>query len=197
MDIYKDIFKLFYKDTSPKLETNEKYCFKCGRDKYMDTINSYFVCIECGCVSNIKCVQTISFFDKSSYVYISTYNYSRFNQFEKHLIKINYIPNHLKTKMKIMFKRISPIFDKICTHRTNFIRYKYVIIKILELINESQLCKYVSLPKSNLITYKYDIIWKQICDKLGWKYINTVCLLCIIEEKKRSTKNNNKYITIY
>ena len=94
-----------------------------------------------------------------------------------HIInKINGVPppklsKELEDKMIQMFKKTQEPFSKICPdNRTNFLSYSYVIRKLLEILNEKEYIKYFRLLKSREKLYQQDVMWKAICNYLGWQF---------------------------
>lgn len=203
MNQYRPLFKKYFpKKKKIKKVINPKYCYECNMMKRLDTINAYFVCINCGVVSLEKCIQTITFNDRKSYKhYTPIINYSRYNQFKKYVFNLRYLDYKLKRRLNNMFLEVDTAFNELYISRTNFIRYKYIIVKLLQLLEYDHLCDPKFYPKSKIVTYRYDMIWKQICKKLEWKFISSVCLLCIIDEKinkrKKKKKKKKRYVNIY
>jgi hypothetical protein len=94
-----------------------------------------------------------------------------------HIInKINGVPppkltKELEDKMIQMFKQTQEPFSKICPdNRTNFLSYSYVIRKLLEILHETEYIKYFPLLKSREKLYQQDVMWKAICNDLGWEF---------------------------
>lgn len=143
----------------------------------------YYVCKSCGRVRNSSRLilsNSLSFKDKKNYqIHYKTY-YKRINQFSKYLEKTD-MPFSLKLRLKNMFRKIEVEFYKY-TKRRNFIQYEYIVIKMLEIVNQRQYIEKYKFPKSKLTLYKYDMIWKKICKALHWKFINSTCILCVINK---------------
>ena len=77
--------------------------------------------------------------------------------------------------MKLMFKETQEPFAQICPkNRTNFLSYAYVIRKFLEILEQYEFIEYFPLLKSKEKLYQQDLIWKDICTKLKWKYISSI-----------------------
>lgn len=75
----------------------------------------------------------------------------------------------------IMFQNILNAYETIETKtRINFLNYYYVLHKIFEIKNNHEFIKYCPLLKSNDKLIQQDMIWKQICKKLNWKYIASI-----------------------
>lgn len=98
-----------------------------------------------------------------------------------HIInKINGVPppkltKEIEEKLRIMFKKTQDPFAKYCPKdRTNFLSYSYVIRKFLELLNQHHYVDYFPLLKSREKLYQQDMIWKQICKSLNWKFLPSI-----------------------
>ena len=85
------------------------------------------------------------------------------------------ISKHLEEKLRYMFKEIQNPFQKHCPkHRKNFLSYSYVIHKFIQLLGIDEYLVYFPLLKSREKLYQQDKIWKEICNELGWQYINSI-----------------------
>lgn len=85
--------------------------------------------------------------------------------------KLPKLPKSVQRKMKTMFKQTQEPFAQICpTNRTNFLSYSYVIRKFLEILKQYEYIEYFPLLKSREKLYQQDLIWKDICNQLNWKY---------------------------
>ena len=75
----------------------------------------------------------------------------------------------------IMFQNILTAYETIdVKKRVNFLNYYYVLHKIFEIKNNLDFMKYCPLLKSTDKLIQQDMIWKQICKKLNWKYIPSI-----------------------
>ena len=85
------------------------------------------------------------------------------------------ISKHLEEKLRYMFKEIQNPFQKHCPkHRKNFLSYSYVIHKFIQLLGIDEYLTYFPLLKSREKLYNQDKIWKEICNDLGWQFINSI-----------------------
>ncbi len=163
------------------------YCCDCKMDRQLDMENCQYVCTNCGLISSSEHAKLFNNYLPAPTKGLNlsyTHSYNRAYRFEKILCDSLSISPKLEFDLNIMFNQLQPIFKKICyNYRKNFIRYHYIIYKLLELLEKNQLLIHFNLPKSKLVTYRYDRIWESICNELGWEYIPTVCLLCIIEDR--------------
>ena len=74
-----------------------------------------------------------------------------------------------------MFQNILTAYETIdVKKRVNFLNYYYVLHKIFEIKNNTEFMKYCPLLKSTDKLIQQDMIWKQICKKLNWKYIPSI-----------------------
>ena len=87
------------------------------------------------------------------------------------------IPNFepdLEEKLRTMFKIIQPLFLKHApVNRKNFLSYSYVIYKFLELLGRDEYLSNFNLLKNREKLHQQDIVWKKICDDLGWEFIRS------------------------
>lgn len=81
----------------------------------------------------------------------------------------------VENKLKIMFKKCQEPFNKVCPpDRKNFLSYSYIIRKFLELLQEKKYIEYFPLLKSREKLYEQDLIWKKMCEILGWDFIPSI-----------------------
>jgi hypothetical protein len=87
------------------------------------------------------------------------------------------IPNFepdLEEKLRTMFKIIQPLFLKHApANRKNFLSYSYVLYKFLELLGRDEYLPNFNLLKNREKLHQQDIVWKRICDDLGWQFIRS------------------------
>jgi ribosomal protein L37AE/L43A len=81
-----------------------------------------------------------------------------------------YIPQQIEEIIIEMFKRIKPIFKILCPNRRNFLNYSYLLNKIFQILDKPDIAKCFPLLKIENNLLKHDEIFKQICDKLNWKF---------------------------
>ena len=85
------------------------------------------------------------------------------------------ITKQVEEKLRYMFKEIQTPFEKHCPkNRKNFLSYSYVIHKFIQLLNMNEYLVYFPLLKSREKLYQQDLIWKNICNDLNWKFINSI-----------------------
>ena len=74
-----------------------------------------------------------------------------------------------------LFIDIQGPYAKYCPdNRVNFLNYHYTIYKLCELLNQKQFLPYFPMLKDREKRMEQDIIWKNICNELKWKYIPTI-----------------------
>ena len=173
MNLYEKSFNKIFPRNLPKIvPRNSAYCRSCECSKKLDTFYNIYVCEKCGDVSTAKS-DYLSPPMNINIRYI--HSYKRSIRFGKILDKSLCIQGQLRYTLMCKFKKLSPVFKKVCYgKRKNFIRYKYIIIKLLELLGRTDLVHNFSLPKSKDITIRYDKIWIAICRELRWKFIPSV-----------------------
>jgi hypothetical protein len=109
---------------------------------------------------------------------------NKLNKFYDHaahiLYQINGIsPPHmskeLEEKLRLMFKEIQGPFMEVCPKwRKNFLNYSYVLHKFVELLSLDEYKVYFPLLKDREKLHQTDMIWKKICEKLGWHFIKSI-----------------------
>lgn len=81
----------------------------------------------------------------------------------------------LEEELRRMFKEIQIPFHKFCPkNRKNFLSYSYVLHKFVELLCLNEYTECFILLKSREKLHQQDIIWKNICNYLGWEFISSI-----------------------
>jgi hypothetical protein len=81
----------------------------------------------------------------------------------------------LEEKLRAMFKLIQPLFLKYAPRsRKNFLSYSYCLHKFIQLLGRDEYLEKLPLLKSREKLHQQDLIWKQICDELGWQFIRSL-----------------------
>jgi hypothetical protein len=81
----------------------------------------------------------------------------------------------LEEKLRLMFKEIQAPFMEVCPKsRKNFLNYSYVLHKFVELLSLDEYKVYFPLLKDREKLHQTDMIWKKICEKLGWHFIKSI-----------------------
>lgn len=81
------------------------------------------------------------------------------------------IPRDVEEKLVRMFVKIQASFERLGVKgRTNFLRYTYVIYKMLELLGETEYMHLFPLLKSSSKIAQHDVIWRTICEDVGWTF---------------------------
>jgi len=94
---------------------------------------------------------------------------------EKLGIKPPVMSNALEETLCNLFTEIQAPYSKFCPkERVNFLNYYYTIYKFCELLNYRDFLPYFPMLKDREKIIEQDIIWKNICKELDWKYIPTV-----------------------
>jgi len=108
----------------------------------------------------------------------------KLNKFYDHAAHILYQINgisppsmskQLEEKLRLMFKEIQAPFMEVCPKtRKNFLNYSYVLHKFVELLSLDEYKVYFPLLKDREKLHQTDMIWKKICEKLGWHFIKSI-----------------------
>lgn len=81
----------------------------------------------------------------------------------------------LEEKLRLMFKEIQGPFMEVCPKsRKNFLNYSYVLHKFVELLGLDEYKIYFPLLKDREKLHQTDMIWKKICERLGWHFIKSI-----------------------
>jgi hypothetical protein len=81
------------------------------------------------------------------------------------------IPRDIEEKLIRMFVKIQASFERLGVKgRTNFLRYTYVIYKLLEIMGETEYMNLFPLLKSSAKIAQHDVIWRSICEDVGWTF---------------------------
>lgn len=59
-------------------------------------------------------------------------------------------------------------------NRTNFFNYTYTLYQLCVLLGQTQYLPYIPLLKDRTKQLEQDMIWKKVCDYLGWMFIGTI-----------------------
>lgn len=87
------------------------------------------------------------------------------------------LPKHVEDTLVKMFVATQKPFESVSdTDRVNFLRYNYIIYKLLELIGETEYLHMFPLLKSREKMIQHDQVWKRICEHplLQWPFIPTI-----------------------
>ena len=85
-----------------------------------------------------------------------------------------YINREIEDKIVRMFKMIDRVWYSIeRDRRRSFLNYYYILFKLLELMDQTELLPQVPLLRTRLRLRQHDLIWKKLCDELGWTWKQT------------------------
>jgi hypothetical protein len=74
-----------------------------------------------------------------------------------------------------LFMDIQEPYAKHCPdYRVNFLSYNYILLKLLELLDETQYIGEINMLKDREKIIDQDEVWKKICQELDWDFIPTV-----------------------
>ena len=108
----------------------------------------------------------------------------KLNKFYDHAAHILYQINgisppsmskELEEKLRLMFKEIQAPFMEVCPKtRKNFLNYSYVLHKFVELLSLDEYKVFFPLLKDREKLHQTDMIWKKICEILGWEFFKSI-----------------------
>ena len=87
------------------------------------------------------------------------------------------IPKHVEETLIKMFTATQTPFEMVTdSDRVNFLRYNYIIYKMLEIIDETDYLHMFPLLKSRNKLIQHDQVWKKICEhpSIQWPFIPTI-----------------------
>ena len=111
--------------------------------------------------------------NKYEYPYLK---YRRVDHFEHTLNKKCVIPEDVLERLRDRFKEVSRVYSDIAKlyKRVNFLSYSYIAKKILELEGEIEYMNKFELLRSRDNLINHDMIWRDICHELNWKFIPSI-----------------------
>jgi len=81
------------------------------------------------------------------------------------------IPKLIQDKLNRMFKQIDRVYQIVSKEkRKSFLNYYYVLFKLLDLMDQTELLPKVPLLKTRIRLKQHDSVWKKICEELGWTF---------------------------
>ncbi len=86
------------------------------------------------------------------------------------------IPPSIESKFNIMFNHIQEPFEIVknaVQGRTSFLNYPYVLLKFCELIGFTGIMNPQKLKCPEKLRFQ-DLLWKEICDIVGWLFIPSI-----------------------
>ena len=85
-----------------------------------------------------------------------------------------YIKREVEDKIVRMFKMIDRVWGTIeRDRRRSSLNYYYILFKLLELMDQTDLLPKVPLLRTRLRLRQHDFLWKKVCDELGWTWKQT------------------------
>ena len=88
--------------------------------------------------------------------------------------QLPYIKREIEDKIVRMFKMVDRVWCSIKKdNRNSFMNYYYILYKLLELMGQDELLPQVPLLKTLVRLRQHDIMWKRVCDELGWTWKQT------------------------
>lgn len=107
----------------------------------------------------------------------------KLSKYYKHVTQIyvkitNNARPHLSPQIEVLLnQQFSAVLNAFQTNkgeRSNMISYPFIIYKLFELNGCHEFCKFLSLLKGNDKIAKTDMLWKEICEKIGLQFIPTI-----------------------
>lgn len=145
-------------------ENNYDWCYNCDKYKFLDFMMGVYVCDNCGVVSNNYRREEVGFLkDKPIYIF----PYTRVKYFKKYINKSKHIPSYLEAPLANMFSKVNVVFKQKITNRRNFIKYSYLLNKLLHILKHPEIAENFKLPKRKKTLKKYDKIWSVISGGLN------------------------------
>jgi hypothetical protein len=90
-------------------------------------------------------------------------------------IKPPIMSSELENTLCNLFMDIQGPYAKYCPDdRVNFLNYYYTVYKLCELLNQYHFLPYFPMLKDREKRIEQDVIWKNICEDLGWEYVPTI-----------------------
>ena len=85
------------------------------------------------------------------------------------------ISSELENKLVVMFDEIQKPFENNCPkNRKNFLSYSYTLYKFFQILQMEEYLIYFPLLKSREKLFEQEVIWKNICKELNWKFIRCI-----------------------
>ena len=85
-----------------------------------------------------------------------------------------YIKREIEDKMVRLFRQLDRVFglvrSKVPFARTSFMNYYFVLFKLLDALNQSELLYRVPLLKTSVRLKQHDALWRHICEELDWPF---------------------------
>ena len=127
-------------------------------------------------ITNLEKIDT-----KKIRLYLKKIKLNKYYDHAAHILyQINGIPppsmsKELEEKLRLMFKEIQGPFLEVCPKsRKNFLNYSYVLHKFVELLSLDEYKVYFPLLKDREKLHQTDMIWKNICNILGWQFYKSI-----------------------
>ena len=85
-----------------------------------------------------------------------------------------YIKREIEDKMIRLFKQLERVFGLVRSRvpfaRTSFLNYYYVLLKLLDYLQQPELLHRVPLLKTHVRVKQHDALWRHICEELDWPF---------------------------
>lgn len=102
-----------------------------------------------------------------------------------------YIKREIEDKIVRMFKMIDRVWCTIDTDkRRSFLNYYYIMYKLLEFMDQTELMQQVPLLRTQLRLRHHDVLWKKICEELKWTWKPTNITILTHRKRKQTKKGS-------
>ena len=85
-----------------------------------------------------------------------------------------YIRMEIEDKMIRLFKQLERVFGLVRSRvpfaRTSFLNYYFVLLKLLDFLNQPELLYRIPLLKTQVRIKQHDALWRHICEELDWNF---------------------------
>lgn len=170
-DQFENEFEKIYKYSNLKIPEKCKTHECCDNPSiFINADTDYNICENCG-----TCVK--AYIQYHGYIKNFKMNVYTSDKHKHHLkrLKINLKRMKITNKELIdeilqRFKFIEVYYNTVDTSNSNIIRYKYIIIKLLQIMGKKEIYERFELPKKKTLI-KYNKIWRDICQLNEWTYI--------------------------
>jgi hypothetical protein len=108
----------------------------------------------------------------------------KYNKYYEHIphilhrlngLPVPHLSPELEERLRQMFFQIQvPFLKHAPPTRRNFLSYSYVLNKFMTLLNQDQYLPSFPLLKSRDKLHQQDMIWKKICEELGWEFVRSI-----------------------
>jgi hypothetical protein len=151
------------------VKRNPWLCTNCTNNLVRDCVRGHLVCTNCGFVSISSPMYVHEY--ATHYCVIQSQPYTRLKYFRFFLERSKKLPDIIEKRLCMMFVNVNESFNNNASGRRNFIKYNYLINKLLIEIDKKDLAKKFPLPNRKRTLRKYDRLWEKICKDLNYTFV--------------------------